>query len=60
MNKEQFAQAVGIGLSTLEKLMREGKVMPVKIGRRVLFRQHHVTELLDAFETRKKQKALKK
>lgn len=48
---ETFAQRIGICVSTLEKMMKAGKVKPVRIGRRVLFREHHVTELLDNCDT---------
>ena len=54
VTKEQFAERIGIGVSTLEKMMRLGKIKPVKIGRRVIFREHHVTQFLDAFDLSKK------
>ena len=57
MNKEQFAKRMGISVSTVEKMMRLRKVRPVKIGRLVFFREHHVTQLLDACDTSKSRKS---
>ena len=57
--KETFAAHVGISVRTLERLMKKGKVMPVRFGTRVIFREHHVTQLLDNCDT-SLQKALKR
>lgn len=59
MNKEQFAERIGVSVSTVEKMMRKGKIKPVKIGTRVLFREHHVTQALDTFDQSRQKPKLK-
>lgn len=60
MNKGEFAVRLGVSVSMIEKAMRQGKIKPVKVGRRVLFREHHITLFLDAYDLSKQPKILKR
>ena len=52
MNRKEFAARVGISLSTLNRLLAEGKVSCSRINARVLFTESHAEELLKKFEVR--------
>jgi excisionase family DNA binding protein len=54
LDKQQFASRIGVSVSTLERLLSKGKIKPVRIGGRVLFREHHVTDFLDSVDLSKK------
>jgi excisionase family DNA binding protein len=42
LNKEEASAALSISVGTLDRLVREGKIRPVRLGTRVLFK---VTDL---------------
>lgn len=50
MTRQQFIGYVGISASTLDRLLREGKVGSILIGRRRLFTEEHARDLLARFE----------
>jgi excisionase family DNA binding protein len=45
LSKKVTASMLGISVGMLDKLVRQGKIEPVYIGRRVLFRRDAVYEL---------------
>lgn len=45
--KKEFAERIGISVRTLERFIEQGKVLPVKIGSLVRFREHHITDFLN-------------
>lgn len=53
---DELAASLTIGRSTLEKIVREGRVKPVKIGRRVIFREHHRQQILDYYDKSREKK----
>ena len=46
-NVKEATKALGIGRTTLYKLIEEGRLMPKKIGRRTLFRAEDLRQLID-------------
>lgn len=53
MSKKEFAERIGVSIPTVDRMIRKGKVKPVRIGTRVIFREHHVKQVLDTFDTSK-------
>ena len=53
ISKKTAAALLGISVGMLEKLVRQGKIEPVRIGRRVLFRRDAV-EALALTDTQRK------
>jgi excisionase family DNA binding protein len=51
MNRKQFAARVGISVPTLDRKLRDGDILPIRIGRRVLFAERHVQQFLNRFDT---------
>jgi excisionase family DNA binding protein len=45
--KEQVCERLHFSVRTLERLMKQGKVQPVKFGKLVYFREHHIAQLID-------------
>jgi excisionase family DNA binding protein len=50
MTEKEFAKAVGVSRVTLWRMRQKGQLPHYKLGRRVLYGQHHVTEFLKAHE----------
>lgn len=47
LSKRDTAGVLGVSEQTVERLARDGKISPVRIGRRVLFRPEDVRHLID-------------
>lgn len=45
VNKKTAAALLGISIGMLDKLVRQGRIDPVRIGRRVLFRRDSIDAL---------------
>jgi excisionase family DNA binding protein len=45
VNKKTAAALLGISIGMLDKLVRQGRIDPVRLGRRVLFRRDGIEEL---------------
>jgi excisionase family DNA binding protein len=47
LNKEEASAALSISTGTLDRLVREGKIRPVRIGARVLFKVADLEAFVD-------------
>lgn len=56
MNISQFAERLNISERQVYRLLKSRIVKPVRIGRRVLFREHHVSDAANRLDTSKKAK----
>ncbi len=45
VNKKTAALLLGISVGMLDKLVRQGRIEPVRLGRRVLFRRDSIESL---------------
>lgn len=50
MTEAEFAKAVGISRVTLWRMRLKGQLPHYKLGKRILYGQHHVEEFLKAHE----------
>jgi excisionase family DNA binding protein len=50
MTEAEFAKAVGVSRVTLWRMRSKGRLPHYRLGKRVLYGQHHVTEFLKAHE----------
>jgi excisionase family DNA binding protein len=47
LNKEEASAALSISVGTLDRLVREGKIIPVRLGARVLFKVADLEAFVD-------------
>jgi len=60
VTRKQFALAAGVSLSTIERLMSEGQLNHLRVGRRVLFAMpRHLEDYQLRFERRAESKRVK-
>ena len=45
VNKKTAATLLGISIGMLDELVRQGRIEPVRLGRRVLFRRDSIEQL---------------
>ncbi len=57
MDKKTFAERAGISVATLDRLMKKKRVRYIKLGKRVLFTEQHLRDLLARHEKQTKRAA---
>ena len=56
LSRKEAAQLLGLGISTIDKLVAQGKLVPVRLNRRVLF---DLSDLEDIIERAKDRRSVK-
>lgn len=52
MTEAEFAKAVGVSRVTLWRMRSKGQLPHYRLGKRILYGQHHISEFLKAHEHR--------
>jgi len=47
LSRKEAAQLLGLGVSTIDKLVAQGKLVPVRLNRRVLFDFSDLEEIIE-------------
>lgn len=50
LSRRELAATLGIGLGTVHRLIREGKIVGLKVGKRTIFRADEPQRFLDALQ----------
>jgi len=56
LSKKEVCRLLPISESTLNRLLRDGKIRPVRIGRRVLFEEEEVRRFIESCKERREER----